>query len=231
MFKHAIIENWADRAGEIEAILNPVTRVDRILAYQGQRININDYQSLILTGSPLFVTEPDSDKLISWEMGLVEQALKQDVPILGVCFGHQLIAKVLGANVTHSNAPEVGWYKVKIIPGKTIPFLNHLEQTFEVFQYHFQEVYPDSELSHEVVAHSPRCYVQAFQYGNAFGIQFHPEISPEKSREIFSEKSTRESLLKKGVNIDAIAIEPKTQKDQAPRDDIFKRFVKFAESV
>lgn len=113
---------------------------------------------------------------LATEMGLIEQALDKGIPLLGICLGAQLIARVLGARVTSSHEKEIGWYDV--LPteeGKRDPLLGHFRNTERIFQWHGETF----EIPHEAVqlAVSPTCPNQAFRFGaNVYGLQFHLEV-------------------------------------------------------
>jgi GMP synthase (glutamine-hydrolysing) len=98
-----------------------------------------------------------------------------DGAILGICAGHQFMAKHFGGDAAPSGIPEFGKAVVKI--HKPDVLFAGLPETFEVWESHNDEV---SALPRDFVAlaSSTNCKVQAMRHGKRplFGLQFHPEV-------------------------------------------------------
>lgn len=118
---------------------------------------------------PLGSRWPVYDETLPWvqdEIAMVRGALSAGAGVLGVCFGGQLLATALGGSVARSPSPEVGWHDVHsenpaLVPGG--PW----------FQWHFDRFTAPPGAA--VVARND-CAPQAFVYGRALGLQFHPEV-------------------------------------------------------
>ncbi len=110
------------------------------------------------------------------EMGLIEQALKDDKPVLGICLGAQLLAHVLGAPVTKHHRSEIGWYQLDTTEhGRNDAVLAPLGASTPVFQWHGYTFAIPRTAHH--LARTESCENQAFRYGdNAYGFQFHLEV-------------------------------------------------------
>jgi GMP synthase-like glutamine amidotransferase len=98
------------------------------------------------------------------ELHLLDQALDRELPVLGLCFGAQMLAVVLGGSVHRLATPELGWYEVDstdpgVPPG---PWL----------QWHYSGFDQPPEV--EQLASSP-AGCQVFRRGSSLGVQFHPE--------------------------------------------------------
>ena len=108
------------------------------------------------------------------------EAVRTELPTLGVCLGGQLLAVATGGRVSPAETPEYGAQLVaKRQAAATDPLFRELPITPDVLQWHVDEV---SELPPGAVllAASPVCEVQAFRVGRlAWGIQFHIETTPE----------------------------------------------------
>lgn len=119
----------------------------------------------------------------------VRKALNDSKPVLGVCYGHQTLARVLGGKemVRRAAHPELGWTKIDIL--ETSPLLSGLKDSFYSFSSHYDEVGtlpPGVRLQ----ARSADCGIQSFQLIDrpVFGIQFHPEKDLPGARKTFAAK-------------------------------------------
>ena len=168
---------------------DPFGTLDPLLKREGIRIryvnfarepdarpSLDSYDGLILMGGEMAVYESHLYEHIRVEMALVEEALKRDLPILGICLGAQIVAHVLGARVALHPVREMGWSKIRLTPAGAIdPVLGKFESEEFVFQSH-QDSFdiPDGA---EHLAESDLCAPQGFRYGKqVYGFQFHLEI-------------------------------------------------------
>lgn len=137
--------------------------------------SVERYNGLIILGGHMGVYEADKYHHIKTEIKLVEEALKKEIPILGICFGAQLLAHVLGAPVRKHTEKEVGWCDVHLTDkGSHDPLLKHFKKTEKIFQLHGDTF--DIPLSAIHLAYSSVCPGQAFRYGDkVYGLQFHLE--------------------------------------------------------
>ncbi len=138
--------------------------------------DISKYNALIVLGGHMGVYESDKYTHIKTECRLIEDALKKNIPILGICLGSQLLAHVLGATVKKHSIREVGWCDVNFLESaKDDPFFAHYNQSEKLFQLHGDTF--DIPKSATQMAYSEQCNSQAFKYGeNAYGLQFHLEV-------------------------------------------------------
>lgn len=105
------------------------------------------------------------------ERAFLERAVATDVPVLGVCFGAQLLATVLGARVAPLEAPEIGWLEVDTTAPGVVGRGPWLVWHLDAFGCP-----PGAEL-----LASTDAAVQAFRQGPHLGVQFHPEATPESA--------------------------------------------------
>jgi GMP synthase-like glutamine amidotransferase len=111
----------------------------------------------------------DGDRGMSWitsEVAMVREAHAAGVPMLGVCFGGQLLAHALGGSVARSPAPEIGWYDVDTSRADLVP-------AGPWFEWHFDR-FTVPEGAVEIARNGSAS--QAFVMGSTMGIQFHPEV-------------------------------------------------------
>jgi GMP synthase-like glutamine amidotransferase len=103
------------------------------------------------------------------ELAFLEEAVAREVPVLGLCFGGQALAAVLGAAIERAPEPELGWHPVASAAPDVVPEGPWLQWHFDRFT-----LPPGSEQ----LATSP-AGVQAFAHGRHLGVQFHPESTIE----------------------------------------------------
>ena len=122
---------------------------------------------LILSGGPTSVYEDD--------LGLSKELLNINIPILGICWGHQFIAHSLGGKVKYGDKGEYGYGEVIVDDEDTV--LKGMPKKFQAWVSHRDEVV---ELPQEFIplAHSETCKIEAMRHKNKsiFGVQFHPEV-------------------------------------------------------
>ena len=136
-------------------------------------VDLDKYAAIIILGGPMAVY--DGLEYLEREQELIKQALKMEIPVLGICLGSQLIAQAIGGNVYKSQKKEIGWSKVMLTQaGCRDLFMGAETKNINVFQWH-GDTY-DLPSSADILAYSDS-YPQAFRYGSAIGIQFHIEIN------------------------------------------------------
>jgi GMP synthase (glutamine-hydrolysing) len=135
------------------------------------------HSGLIIMGGPMSAN--DNLPGLKDELGLIEKALEDDLPVLGICLGSQLIAKALGARVFRNAELEIGWEPVWLTEaGKKDAVMSAIGSPETFFHWHGETF--DLPQGAEWLAYSEKCRHQAYRYGRrVYGIQFHPEITPE----------------------------------------------------
>ena len=138
---------------------------------------LNDYSAVIITGSHSMVTdcEPWSERLLPY----IKEMLTTRTPTLGVCYGHQLIAKALGGEIDfHPEGPQAGSTEITLTEaGKTDQLLGASPDAFKVNAGNSQRI---SKLPNEAIVLAGNDFEphQAVKFGEAmWGLQFHPEFN------------------------------------------------------
>jgi len=112
------------------------------------------------------------DDAIPWvarEQRLLRDAFEAGVPVLGICFGGQLLARALGGGAMRAERSEIGWLAIESRDPSLVPrgpWLQWHHDTFTV------------PAGATLLADSP-AGPQAYTIGRSLGVQFHPEVTPE----------------------------------------------------
>lgn len=125
-------------------------------------------KGLIFSGGPSSVYEPNAPKLNP-------RILEVNLPILGLCYGHQLLAQITHGKVEPASCKEYGIAQVSI--DKPVGILEGLSEKERVWMSHGDTVFaPPPEF--EALAHTDNCPVAAFRHKTKpiYGIQWHPEV-------------------------------------------------------
>jgi GMP synthase (glutamine-hydrolysing) len=188
--------------------------------------NLDAQAGLIIMGGPMSVYEHGRFPFLLEEQRLIEQALKADKPLLGVCLGSQLLAATLGAEVKSGRQKEIGWHPVSLTASAATDALwQALPSRFTAYHWH-GDVYdlPQGAVS---LAASERTPCQGFRYGEkAYGFLFHLEVTGQIITNMVQEFSGELDA----ENIKAGSIVAKTR-DYLPElqtigNRVFRRWVK-----
>ncbi len=130
----------------------------------------SDIRGLILSGSPCSVREDDAPDLD------LDQFRKR-VPVLGVCYGAQLMAQKYGGNVLPSEIREYGRARLNHVDS-SYPLLNNISLDSQVWMSHADTISTLPE-NFDIIASTSSVEVAAFKVQDelTYGIQFHPEVT------------------------------------------------------
>jgi len=147
---------------------------------------------VIISGSTTGIYE---DK--EWIDKLVEKTRKyieNDVPVLGLCFGHQIIAKAMGAEVVQMDDYEIGYRPVEFRDSEIFEGLDSVEYPFNTHQDKVIDMPEDLE----PIAESDICN-QGIQHRSkpVYGVQFHPELTPPIKKKAVRTKELEEQRKKR----------------------------------
>ncbi len=179
-----------------QAIGRPLSALQVVRVFEGEALPAPDPARLaVITGSWDMVTDrlPWSEATAEW----IRQAMAAEMPLLGVCYGHQLMAHALGGEVGYLDCiRETGCLPVSLTPSAAAdPLLENLPATFPVHLTHMQSV-TRLPAGAEVLGRSAIDPHQIIRYGKyAVSTQFHPEFPVaaaramiERNRTVFSQE-------------------------------------------
>lgn len=132
---------------------------------------MDEHDMAVIYGGP--PSANDDTDYIKYEINWISNVLRDDKPFLGICLGAQMLAKNLGGEIKRSDdrSIEVGFYDLKPT-GCGHQIFKH-QKTF--FQWHREGFHTPTDC--EVLAEGDMFRENAFRYGKAYGIQFHPEVN------------------------------------------------------
>ena len=144
---------------------------------------MDEAAGLVVMGGPMGVYEEEKYPFIRSEIRLIQDAVKNQKPVLGICLGSQLLAAALGARVYKGKKKEIGWHPVRLIgEGKKDPLWKGHSETLMPLHWH-GDVF---DLPQDAIplASSGLTRHQAFRYGkNAYGFLFHMEVTEKMIQE------------------------------------------------
>lgn len=150
----------------------------QLVPEQGLPSELGDF--LLIMGGPMSVNDPDP--WIAEELVFIQAALTKSIPVVGVCFGSQMITRALGTSVTPGACFEIGMVSVTLSDdGQQDPVFQSMSCTFDVFQWHGEgfELPPKTVL----LAKSEHYPVQAYRYGSkVYALLFHLEMEEDGAR-------------------------------------------------
>lgn len=158
----------SDSAGSLPDLLTELGITLEIRSIEQPLPEPKQLDLLFVLGSP----ESAYDHRLPWlpgELSWLRQVQQHGCPTFGICFGSQLLARALGGEVYRNSQAEIGWTPVEAVEASGAhegPWLN----------FHFDAFTPPPSA---VLLGRTAMAAQAYRQGNAMGVQFHPEITPE----------------------------------------------------
>jgi GMP synthase-like glutamine amidotransferase len=194
-----LIGRWLQDQGADVSVL----RID----VEEQEVDPSEFAMVVPLGSE-FAAYDESRPFVTRSRRLLERAVEADVPILGVCFGGQLLARVLGGQAFRAAESEIGWVRVRTRDPEFV-------SDGPWFQWHFDSFTtpPGATLIAESDA-GP----QAFVSGRHLGVQFHPEVTPDIMDTWVS--TYRHELDDEGVDPDALLEETHRRAEESRRSSV-----------
>jgi len=186
----------------------------------------HNFKGIIISGSNLMITEDHiwKEPVSEW----LRNSVKKDIPVLGICFGHQLLAYSLGGEIGDNPAGiELGTTLISVNEdGRTDELLLEFHPGFYAQASHIQSVLklPENAV---ILASSNLEPFQAFRLGNlTWGIQFHPEFDEVLMKKIIEYKACNGKLkINKHLLIDQLKQTGKSFEILRRFGDIIKKYL------
>ncbi len=142
--------------------------------------DMDGFDCLVIMGGPMNIYEEESYPWLKYEKQFIKKAIDMSKAVLGICLGAQLIADVLGGEVTKNPEGEIGWLRVKFnAEAFKSPLFKHFPDEVYVFQWH-NDTFSRLGEGAVCVAGSEACAHQAFIYRDRVaGLQFHIESTED----------------------------------------------------
>ena len=167
---------------ELDGDLSVYSAVDRELPTS------YEFDAMVVTGSraSVYEEEPWIADARDWVAG----ALDRGLPALGICWGHQLLADVLGGTVEPMGEYELGYRTVRHTGDDVF---EGVPETFTVFTTHSDAV-TDLPPGADRIAEN-EYGIQGFRHGNVYGLQSHPEYDPRTAETVARGKDLPEERI------------------------------------
>ncbi len=154
--------------------------------------DLDGHDLIVVMGAPWSAYESRLQGWVGPELEFVRRHLHRGTPVLGICFGAQIMSISLGGTVSPSARPEYGWGSIE----SALPAI----ASGPWFQYHEDEfTLPEGATS---LAHN-ESGLQAFRWGRSLAVQFHPEVTAPLI-EAWCDVGGDRKLIKSGIDPEAL---------------------------
>jgi GMP synthase (glutamine-hydrolysing) len=211
----------------LNAAKNHSLKLDIINVWEEEIPKINSHIALIVLGGGPNVDQEHLYPFLTEEKKIIKKALSEDMPYLGFCLGHQLLADAVGAKVGPNFQSSIGYIKGFLThEGKIHPAFQDLPQHLPLFKWHAQAVQEPLPSPINILVTSTECQVEAISLAgrpHILGLQFDNHAAdPESLKKWLTMDSKWLSTLKdKTVNSASLLKEAEKY-----RKTIQKQFIK-----
>jgi len=191
-----VVDCYLDQIGGAKNVVPFFPNSEVLRAAHEELPPVLEADAIIITGSAASVLDAPEWALCLEER--VARAAERNTPILGLCFGHQVLARaVFGERaVRRAPRPELGWTTIERRGDDAL--FGGVEHEFECFVSHSDEVDPELDgfrAGARILASTEDCAVEAFRVNERplWGVQFHAEMGLAESRELVTSRLGRSS--------------------------------------
>ena len=203
-----IAERFAQRGYEVE-YFQVVDEADYLTPnVEASFPDFTQYEVVVPMGAPWGACDDASiGRWLQPELAAVRSAQAAGTPLLGICFGGQLIARALGGAVAPAVSGEFGWQVVHSDDDKLVP-------QGPWFQWHHDRFTVPPGATE--VARSPKA-PQAFIVGRTLALQFHPEVTSDVFSEWLTVPGGEEALAGDGIDTALLLAQTRAEDEPASR--------------
>lgn len=174
-----IIDCGSKKTPEITQLLHKSNIPQTTITYDNLTSNglPNNINGIIISGAPILVTEIDPQPYLN-----TFSFLKNiNIPVLGICFGHQILGMTHGATASKCNEDR-DWQTIQKLKDSSL--FNTLSFPLEMKEDHCEQI--DVPTDFILLAKSNVCYNEAMQHKSKplLGVQFHPEVSDKQGQQL-----------------------------------------------
>lgn len=181
---------------------------------------------LIVLGGSMAAYDAKTYPFLADELSLIEKAITEGRPMLGICLGAQLLAMALGARVYAGDSREVGWGTVTLTDDAgDDPIFMDQGPELDVFHLHGDTYDLPADAHH--LARSDAYEQQAFEWGgNIYGLQFHLEFSDSIFQRLADDAAAAQYMRDAGIDAEQLAAEATDQvaRVETAAMDIFRSY-------
>jgi GMP synthase (glutamine-hydrolysing) len=170
-----IIDCGSSKTPFIESCVDEFEDVEIVDMYDFDYSYTKHCEGIIISGAPILLTEKDPAPYLALFSWLKET----DKPVLGICFGHQILGLTFGALASRIREDR-DWQTIEVIAD--CPLFDKLPSEIELMEDHCEAISIPANFIHAAV--SDACVNEAMMHQSKqlFGIQFHPEVSGNHGR-------------------------------------------------
>lgn len=175
-----LVGRWLTEAGfEVRTIhAYAMQPLPKDIAELQEYVGTSPLAALIPLGGSIGALDDDDAPWLPLERGLIKDAVANELPVLGICLGAQLLAVSLDGTLGKASSPEIGLHPITINEAADPIFGPIADAPLPTIQWHqdLVELLPTDSVT---LASSDRCANQIYRVGKIhYGVQFHPEADP-----------------------------------------------------
>jgi GMP synthase (glutamine-hydrolysing) len=150
--------------------------------------SLEELSAVVVFGGAMNCDQVDRYPHLARVRSLMADAVREELPVLGVCLGAQILVRAFGCPVFPAARRELGFPEIRIEPeGRADPVLGALPARVRLFQWH-EDAF-DAPPGATLLARDANGGTQAFRHGRALAVQFHPEVTAPELDRWFAETS------------------------------------------